>query len=128
MSIEEVTGILGRPKGSRGRPDGTVAYYWFDPNASIKIGLGAWAAKTGRVFRIWVQNNDRYLTKEGLRVGRTETEIRRALGAPSSVENDSEQHDKILWYEFLGVAFFINQERAQAFYNAVYAIGVFEQR
>ncbi len=103
-------------------------YVWFYPNATIKIGLGVRATKAGKVFRIWVQDNDRYLTKEGLRIGSTEAEVRAALGAPSSVENDYEQHDKILWYEPLGVVFFINDDPAQAFYNAVYAIGVFEQR
>ncbi len=122
MNITEVTSVLGTPKSTQGRPDGSVIYRWYEFKGEGGIGLRA--TRTGEVYRIWVANNTRYATKEGIRVGSSEAEIRVALGEPTKAEEDHDSKDMELSYDNLGVAFTINLDPKYTYYKHVYWVEI----
>jgi len=113
---------LGPAKGTAKLDDGTTVYRWFVPPSNI--GIGVRTNQNGMVLRVWVLNDARYSTKEGLHVGSTEAEIRAALGAPTRVEVSSQAKTKTLIYEARGLWLNIQLDQQLNFYNTVFDIGI----
>lgn len=122
MNITEVTSVLGTPKSTQGRPDGSVVYRWYELKGEGGVGLRA--TRTGEVYRIWVANNTRYATKEGIRVGSSEAEIRVALGEPTKTEENHDDKDMELSYDNLGIVFVINLDPKYTYYKHAYWIEI----
>jgi hypothetical protein len=120
--IRDVTAVLGPQMRMDTLPDGSVVHLWFAPPRSA--GLGVRTTATGKVYMIWVQNDGRYTTKEGVHAGSTEAEVRAPFGTPSRVTMNPQPAIKTLWYDSLGVWFSISLETDASFYNTVYAVGV----
>jgi hypothetical protein len=113
---------LGPAKGTAKLDDGTTVYRWFVPPSNI--GIGVRTNQNGIVLRVWVLNDARYSTKEGLHVGSTEAAIRAALGAPTRVEVSSRAKTKTLIYEARGLWLNIQLDQQLNFYNTVFDIGI----
>lgn len=113
---------LGPSKGVTQLGDGTRMYRWFEPPSNA--GIGVRTNQTGTVLMVWVINDARYATKEGLHVGSTEAEVRTAFGAPTRVESNAQAKTKTLIYESLGSWFSIQLDQQLNFYNTVFDIGV----
>ncbi len=122
----EETAGLGASKGSVELNDGTMMYRWFEPPSNA--GIGVRTAQNDTVVRVWVLNDERYRTKEGLHVGSTEAEVRAALGVPTRVEFSSKAKTRTLIYESLGLWFSIQLDQQYNFYNAVFDIGVMAKK
>jgi hypothetical protein len=126
MRIEYLEGRLGGNKGIQKFEDGSSVYRWFEPPTNA--GIAARISDAGVVQRIWVLNDERYKTKEGLHIGNTEAQVRSTLGAPTEVEEDQQQKTRTLRYYGAGVWFIIQLDDRYTFYNAVYDIGVMPPR
>ena len=126
MRIEYLEGRLGANKGIQKFADGSSVYRWFEPPTNA--GIAARISDAGVVQRIWVLNDDRYKTKEGLHIGSTEAQVRSVLGAPTELEEDQQQKTRTLRYYGVGVWFIIQLDDRYTFYNAVYDIGVMSPR
>jgi len=113
---------LGPAKGTAKLDDGTTVYRWYEPPSNI--GIGVRTNQNGMVFWVWVLNDARYSTKEGLHVGSSEGEIKAALGAPTRVEVSSQAKTRTLIYEALGLWLNIQLDQQLNFYNTVFDIGV----
>ncbi|HKV45193.1 MAG TPA: fused MFS/spermidine synthase, partial [bacterium] len=124
--LRDVVAILGPQMRIGTLPGGNTVDVWFAPPKNV--GMGVRATGTGKVYRIWVVNNGRYMTKEHLHAGSTEAEVRAALGKPSSVTMDSRTATKILSYDFLGEWFAIQLNARYSLYNEVFEIGVLSPR
>jgi hypothetical protein len=125
--LRAIVAALG-PRTSRSRPsaDGTISHRWFGPPRNV--GLGVRTTRTGVIDRAWILNARGYATKEGLRVGKTEAEVRAALGQPSRVTIDSQSALKELWYDSLGMWFSIQLNPRFVYYNEVFEIGVVQRK
>jgi hypothetical protein len=121
-SLKGYMARLGPAKGTAQLDDGTTVYRWFEPPSNI--GIGVRTNQNGMVLRVWVLNDARYSTKEGLHVGSTEAEIKAALGAPTRVEVSSQPKTRTLIYEALGLWLNIQLDQQLNFYNTVFDIGV----
>lgn len=86
--IREELVRFGPAKSMTQLGDGTRMYRWFEPPSNT--GIGVRTNQNGTVLIVWVLNDARYATKEGLHVGSTEAEVLSALGAPTRVESDSQ--------------------------------------
>ena len=126
MSIRGETARLGASKGTADLGDGTVMYRWFEPPSNS--GIGVRTAQNGMVLRVWVLNDERYRTKEGLHVGSTEAEVRAALGNPTAIDINVQGKTRTLIYDSLGVWFSIQLDRQYRFYDAVFDIGVMPKK
>lgn len=122
MSVKALEAKLGPNKGVQKAPDGTSVYRWFEPPKNA--GIAARIAQDGNVQRIWVLNDDRYATEEGLHVGSTEAEVRAALGAPSAEFESQADKTRTLQYGKLGLWFIIQLDQQFIYYNQVFDIGV----
>src|SRR5262249_53749183 len=101
--LREELGALGPAKGSTQLEDGTRIYRWFETPSNS--GIGVRTNHDGMVVRVWVINDVRYATKEGLHAGSTEAEVFSALGVPTRVESNSQAKTRTLIYESLGLWF-----------------------
>ncbi len=99
-----------------------MTYRWFEPPSNS--GIGVRTAQNGTVLRVWVLNDERYRTKEGLHIGSTEAEVRAALGDPTVIDINVRLKTRTLVYEALGLWFTIQLDRQYKFYNAVFDIGI----
>lgn len=122
MPIQDVVALLGVKKNAKQLPAGGAAYNWFEPPQNEGIGVRVTAA--GVVDRIWAFNDAKYTTKDLLRPGSTDAQVRAALGEPSGEDVDSQAKTKTLRYEALGLWFTIQLDPQYKFYNAVFEIGV----
>jgi hypothetical protein len=113
---------LGPAKGTAKLDDGTTVYRWYEPPSNI--GIGVRTNSNGMVFWVWVLNDARYSTKEGLHVGSSEAEVKAALGIPTRVEVSTQAKTRTLVYEALGLWLNIQLDRQLNFYNTVFDIGV----
>ena len=120
--IRELMARLGPMKGVTQLGDGTRMYRWFEPPSNT--GIGVRINGNGTVLMVWVINDARYATKEGLHVGSTEAEVVSALGTPTRVESNSQAKTKTLIYESIGSWFSIQLDQQLNFYNTVFDIGV----
>jgi hypothetical protein len=125
--LQAVVAALGPRTGrSRSSADGTIIHRWFAPPRNV--GLGIHTTKTGAIDRAWILNARGYATKQGLRVGSTEAEVRAALGEPSRVTIESQGVLKSLWYDSLGIWFSVQLNRRFVFYNQVFEIGIMQRQ
>ena len=113
---------LGPAKGTAKLDDGTTMYRWYEPPSNI--GIGVRTNQNGMVLWVWVLNDARYSTKEGLHVGSSEAEIKAALGVPTRVEDGSQAKTRTLIYDALGLWLNIQLDRQLNFFNTVFDIGV----
>ncbi len=120
--IGDVTAVLGPQMRMDTLSDGSIVHLWFAPPRSA--GLGVRTTATGKVYMIWVQNDGRYTTTEGVHAGSTEAEVRASFGNPSRETMNPQPAIKTLWYDSLGVWFSISLEADASFYHTVYAVGV----
>jgi cell division septation protein DedD len=120
--IRDQLARLGPTKGISQLGDGTRMYRWFEPPSNT--GIGVRTNQNGMVVMVWVINDARYATKEGLHVGSTEAEVVSALGAPTRVEANAQAKTKTLIYESIGSWFSIQLDQQLNFYNTVFDIGV----
>ncbi len=93
----------------------------------MNAGVGVAAAQNGMVLRVWVLNDERYSTKEGLRVGSTEAQVRAVLGDPTRVRIDQDTRLKWLYYDSLGMWFSIQLNERAPFHNQVWDIGIIKK-
>jgi hypothetical protein len=120
--LREDTVRLGPAKGIAKLDDGTTMYRWYEPPSNI--GIGVRTNQNGMVLLVWILNDARYRTKEGLHVGSSEAEIKAALGVPTRVEDSSQAKTRTLIYEALGVWLNVQLDRRLNFYNTVFDIGI----
>jgi hypothetical protein len=126
MPVRDETARLGTSKGATGLEDGTTMYRWFEPPSNS--GIGVRTTQNGTVLRVWVLNDDRYRTKEGLHIGSTEAEVRAAIGAPTLIDINVHDKTRTLVYESLGLWFTIQLDQRYRFYNAVFDIGIMPKK
>jgi hypothetical protein len=126
MPVREETVRLGASKGTAELDDGTMMYRWFEPPSNS--GIGVRTAQNGTVLRVWVLNDERYRTKEGLHIGNTEAEVRAALGDPTIITINVQGKTRTLVYESLGLWFTIILDQHYRFYNAVFDIGIMAKK
>src|SRR5207302_7112172 len=146
-TIDEVVGAVGTPKATLTR-GGLTMYAWYEfvesqpgnveggNRHALEGGLVAYADRAGKVTRVGIYYDSRYATLEGLhtrdrryaseggRNGSTETEIRVALGAPTSVSvrrgPNGEPEAHALVYPTRGITFWLGDNRKMNGYNEVY--------
>jgi hypothetical protein len=126
MPVRDETARLGTSKGTAGLADGTTMYRWFEPPSNT--GIGVRSAQDGTVLRVWVLNDDRYRTKEGLHIGSTEAEVRAAVGNPTIIDINVQDKTRTLVYESLGLWFSIQLDQRYKFYNEVFDIGIMPKK
>jgi hypothetical protein len=126
MPVRDETARFGASKSSAQLDDGTMMYRWFEPPSNS--GIGVRTAQNGAVLRVWVLNDERYRTKEGLHIGSTEAEVRAAVGNPTLVDINVPGKTRTLIYESLGLWFSIQLDRQFSFYNAVFDIGIMTKK
>lgn len=117
---------LGPSRGTTEFEDGTTMYRWFESPSNSGIGLRT--TQSGLVLRVWILNDGRYSTKDGLHAGSTEAEVRAALGNPTRVDVSAQGKTRTLIYEALGLWFSIQLDRQFSFYNTVFDIGVMAKK
>lgn len=122
MTVKDVEAKIGPSKGAQKAPDGSAVYRWFEPPKNT--GIGARISQTGTVERMWVLNDNRYATREGLHIGSTEAQVRAVLGAPSKVIENPQSKTRELLYDKLGLWFIIQLNEQFIYYNQVFDIGV----
>src|SRR5579864_334179 len=122
MTVKDAEAKLGPNKGAQKAPDGTAVYRWFEPPKNT--GIGARVTQNGTVERMWVLNDNRYATREGLHIGSTEVEVRAVLGAPSKVIDNPQTKTRELLYDKLGLWFIIQLNEQFIYYNQVFDIGI----
>lgn len=127
MHIQDVTALLGRHRSVQVLPDGSVIYRWYDPAGESK-GLRVTATRTGEVFYVAARNDPAYVTREGLRVGSTEVEVRGVFGEPSRIVIESHINARTLRYTGRGIQFTISLDPTYLFYNTVNEIGGFRSQ
>lgn len=125
VDIQEVALFLDVPRITQVQPDGSVEYSWVAP--PDEAGLGVRATEEGLVYEVFVANDGRYATEDGLGVGSSDSKVRRILGEPSRVEMPS-QGMTSLQYHQVGVAFDIDASPQARFPNRVSRITVFTPR
>lgn len=121
-----VAELLGPEISRRRLSDGDVVYQWFAPPKNA--GFGVRANATGEIRSIWVLNDKRYVTREGLHAGSSEALVRAALGSPSRVTTDSADGMKVLSYDTIGEWFSIQLNSRYDFYQTVFEVGVTRAR
>jgi len=122
IPIQSSFAALGPVKSKGEYEDGSVQYRWVEPPANA--GVVAVAAQNGTVLRVWVLNDGRYATKEGLHVGNTEAQVRAVLGDPTRVMVNDRAKVRTLVYDSLGMWFGIQLDQQYDFYDQVFNIGV----
>lgn len=125
MDVHEATFFLDVPRTTSVQPDGSVEYSWVAPPGDA--GLGVRARGDRLVYEIFVANDGRYATAEGLGAGSSDSKVRRTLGEPPRLENPSGETTS-LRYDHLGVAFDIATGPQARFSNRVFRITVFRPR
>jgi hypothetical protein len=115
-SIGDAIALLGPATGTERLRDGTILYRWFD--SPKNTGVGIRTDRSGVVEAVWTLGDRRYLTPEGLHVGRPQSAIESAMGKPSRVTISRASAIQTLWYDSQGIWFGIDKLRT------VYAIGV----
>jgi hypothetical protein len=120
MNITDVVKVMGTPKFTQARANGVV-YAWFEhvslPSGRAKGdgGLYALCTETGEVVRVGAYLDNRYKTTEGLGVGSSDKEVRKALGDPTRTRQDTNTH----YLDYPGVMFRIVDDLAAIGYPNV---------
>jgi len=125
-NLRDVVAIYGPQLWIERLPNGSADHLWFAP--PLYSGLGVRTTPAGKVYVIWVQNDTRYLTRDHLSAGSTETQVRAALGTPSRVSVNSAQAIRTLWYNSRGVWFSFPLDAPRPYNDRIYAIGVMQPK
>jgi hypothetical protein len=131
MSMKSAVALLGRPQHTETGKDsstgqGAIYSDWFGPSrpgansAPTDTGIAVMATRAGRITRILVLGDDRYVTTLGIRVGADEAEVKTVMGQPE--KEDATKYLRSLHYP--GVTFAIGTGRSTGGYGAVYGISV----
>ena len=126
IPVQSSFAALGPSKGTQKYQDGSVQYRWFEP--PLNSGLGIAATQNDMILRVWVLNDEKYTTREGLHAGSTEAQVRAILGEPTRTVVNAQAKVKTLFYESIGLWFGIQLNQDFAFYNQVFNIGVMQKK
>lgn len=93
MNVVDAIKIMGTPKSTEpSDQDGVVLFRWYDAvslsAATPGGGTGLYVAAdfTGQILRVTAHNDPRSVTPNGVHDGMTESQVRAAMGTPTSIE------------------------------------------
>jgi 3-phenylpropionate/trans-cinnamate dioxygenase ferredoxin reductase subunit len=73
----------GYLKGTQARSELDVHSTDWYAEHGVQLRLGVAATENDMVIRVWVLNDEKYTTREGLHAGSTEAQVRAILGEPT---------------------------------------------
>jgi hypothetical protein len=125
MQLREAIAILGQPSSTEQNSDGTSNVQWYHEENE---GIGAVVGPDSAVRELWALNDPRYATRDQLRAGNTEADIRALLKDPTRVKDLADRGDRVLEYDAQGIWFTINLDAKFRYFQNVYEIGVYRAR
>jgi hypothetical protein len=125
VSLRDAVAILGEPSSTERNSDGTTNVDWYHADNE---GIGAIVGQNGAINQLWALNDPRYSTREQLRAGTTEADIRALLRDPTRTKDLTDRGDRVLEYDGQGIWFTINLDANYRYFQNVYEIGVYRAR